>query len=790
MASTNFLPCFLVLVSYMNGLYAQNSTSVIDLNTSITAGSDSSWKSPSGDFEFGFYHIPNGFYLLGIWYGKIPERTLVWYHSPPVEAKSLIQLTSGGHLVLTYPNGSVFQQIDNGNSATSASMQNDGNFALMDSNLGFVWSSFDFPSDTMLPGQVLKKDQVLYSKGKGDSNYSPGKFAVIMQSDGNLLLKAYQYPDPAYWYSSTTSYSEVSLVFNISGFLNLESGNTNIYLLTRNTPGSVDDYYFRATVDENGNFQQYAYHRRNQSGWKRVWRAIDDPCRVNAICGVNVMCTSPDNEAIRCDCLPGYIPLDPNDVSQGCHPRAEVDYCAKPSMRNFKLEVIDDADLQFDGYTDYGRQHNVDFEDCKKSIMDDCSIMVATFNTSTSTCIRKRMPLLNARKSSSSKQMKALVKVPDDIKVPAILRGSDQKNFDVRLFLKVMLAVTATLACLFGALAVYYHPLARRLMRRRRSMNASAIGINFREFTFQELHEATDGFSRTLGRGSSGKVYRGTLIIEDAEIAVAVKKLEKKIEKSEHEFLTELKVIGRTHHRNLVRLLGFCVEESHRLLVYELMPNGALSTFLFGKENRPRWGQRVEMALGITRGLLYLHEGCDSSIIHCDIKPQNVLLDANYTAKIADFGLSKLLNKEQSRTNTNFRGTIGYIAPEWLKGAPITAKVDIFSYGVLLLEIICCRRHVESSELAEESEQEDGVLSKWVLRCMVSKKLELVVEHDLEALNDFKRFEQMALVGLWCVHPDPALRPSMKQVMQMLEGTMEVGIPPLLYDEMTAYEIF
>ncbi|KAI4317810.1 hypothetical protein L6164_025648 [Bauhinia variegata] len=789
MALTNFLPCILALVSYLNGLYAQNSSSEIAFNSNITAGSNSSWKSPLGDFEFGFYRVPSGLYLLGIWYGKIPDRTLVWYHRSTVEANSLIQLTFGGQLELKYPNGSV-ERIYDGNSATSASMQDDGNFVVKDSNLREVWQSFDTPSDTLLPKQVLKKNQVLYSKGKGASNYSRGEFALVMEeNDGNqvlLVLKAHQYPDPSYWY--TPSFSNLSLEFNTSGFLNLVSGTSNVYLLTQNTPGSEEDYYFRATIDENGNFQQYAYHRRNQSGWKRVWRAVDDPCKVNLICGPNVMCTSPDNETISCDCIPGYIPLDSDDVSQGCHPRAEVDYCAKPSMRRFKLEAIDDADFQYDDFTDYGREPNVDFEGCEKSFMDDCSIVAATFNSSGSTCIKMRMPLRNARKSSSSKGNKALIKVPDDIKVPATSTGS-KNNFDLRLFLKVMLAVTATLACLFGALAVYYHPLARRLMRRRRSMKASAIGINFREFTFQELHEATDGFSRTLGKGSSGKVYRGTLVIEDVEIAVAVKKLEKKIEKSEHEFLTELKVIGRTHHRNLVRLLGFCIEESHRLLVYELMPNGALSTFLFGKENKPGWGQRFEMALGIARGLLYLHEGCDNSIIHCDIKPQNVLLDANYIAKIADFGLSKLLNKDQSRTNTNFRGTIGYIAPEWLKGAPITAKVDIFSYGVLLLEIICCRRHVESSDLAEESEEDGGVLSKWVLRCMVSKKLEQVVEHDLEVLNDFKRFEQMALVGLWCVHPDPALRPSMKQVMQMLEGTMEVGIPPLLYDEMTAYEI-
>lgn len=148
-----------------------------------------------------------------------------------------------------------------------------------------------------------------------------------------------------------------------------------------------------------------------------------------------------------------------------------------------------------------------------------------------------------------------------------------------------------------------------------------------------------------------------------------MKKLEKVTEKGQQEFITELKLIGRTHHKNLVRLLGFCIEDDHWLLVYELMKNGALSDFLFKEGETPSWSYRSDMVVGIARGLLYLHEECETQIIHCDIKPQNVLLDANYNVKIADFGLSKLLNKDQTRTNTHARGTTGYMAPEWISRA-------------------------------------------------------------------------------------------------------------------------
>lgn len=778
------LPCILALLSlsHLSGLHA------IQSNSNIIAGSNSTWKSPSGDFEFGFYALPNGLFLVGIWFGRIPERTLVWYQSPSVESNSQIQFTSAGQLVVTYSNGTTAQSIysgGNGAAATSAFMQDDGNFVMKDSNSKPVWESFSSLANTILPGQTLQTNQTLYSKGKGPSNYSSGNFRLEMQGDGNLLLKAYQWADPAYWYTSTSGQQNVNLVFNATtALMYLVSGTTNIYSITNSTSTPVEDYYHRATIDENGNFQQYAYHKRNGTKWRRVWRAVEDPCRVSVVCGVYGLCSSPDNESVKCECIPGYIPLDNKDVSKGCHPPAVINYCAE---KNFKLQVFDDTDFQFN--TDFVRLHNVDLEGCKKAVTDDCNIIAATYNASTSTCVKKRLPLLNARNSSSSKGQKALLKVSNGVEF-GTTKVSKKKSSNVRVFLKVMIAVTATLACLFGAIAVYYHPFTQRLTGRKKYLIANAIGINFREFTFQELHEATDGFTRILGRGSSGKVYRGALIIDDAEIGIAVKKLEKKIEKSESEFMTELKIIGRTHHRNLVRLLGFCIENSHRILVYELMPNGALSSFLFGEGERPQWGQRIEMALGVARGLLYLHEECHTQIIHCDIKPENVLLDANYTAKIADFGLSKLLSKDQTRTNTNLRGTMGYMAPEWLRSVPITAKVDIYSFGVMLLEIICCRRHIESCQDGKDSEDDDLVLSNWVLRCVVSRKLELVVRHESEVMNDFERFEQMALIGLWCVHPNPALRPSMKQVMQMLDGTVQVGIPPLVYDLMVADQGF
>lgn len=786
MTIQKILPFVLLQFLYFHELHAQIPPN-ISSGSNITAGSGNSWRSLSDEFAFGFYSLPNNLYLVGIWFNKIPERTLVWSanRDSPAVAGSTVSLTSEGQLTLTHPNGSVVQ-IYGGARAGLGFMQDDGNFVLKDDSSSVIWRSFDSPTDTILPGQVLKRTQKLYSNANGTVDYSTGNFMLEMQDDGKLVLSTYHFADPGYWLTGGTVQNNVSLVFNnYTASMYLANGTGgNIYTLTRNVSTPVGDYYHRTTINDHGDFQQFAYHKSNSSGWTRVWRAIAEPCMVNTICGVNGMCFSLNNETATCNCIPGYIPLDPNHVSKGCRPETVVNYCADHSMRNFTIQVIDDADFPLvDTFADLARVKNVDLEGCKKALMDDCYSSSASLVDST--CIKKRMPLLNARKSLSSEGHQALVKVPMKSN-PGIPDHKKNNDFDTRGFLKISLIVTATLAFCFGVSAIYYHPAPRRFIKRKRYSNANSIGINFQEFKYLELQKATNGFSKTLGRGSSAEVYSGILSMKDIQIDIAVKVLKKSIEKGEKEFMTELKIIGRTYHKNLVRLLGFCVENNQQLLVYELMANGSLANLLFGKgSERPNWVLRAKMVLQIARGLLYLHEECETRIIHCDIKPENVLIDNNYTAKLADFGLSKLLNRDQTRTDTNFRGTVGYLAPEWIRHEQVTSKVDVYSFGVMLLEILCCRRHIEPSRVEEESEEDDLVLSDWVISCMAAGKLETVVGHDPEVLSDFKRFERMTLVGLWCIQPHAMFRPSMKKVTQMLEGTSEIGIPPSLSDQMS-----
>uniref|UniRef100_A0A7N2N7X6 non-specific serine/threonine protein kinase n=1 Tax=Quercus lobata TaxID=97700 RepID=A0A7N2N7X6_QUELO len=212
-------------------------------------------------------------------------------------------------------------------------------------------------------------------------------------------------------------------------------------------------------------------------------------------------------------------------------------------------------------------------------------------------------------------------------------------------------------------------------------------------YSYGDLQAIIENFNKELGGGGFGIVFEGTLT-NGTKVAVKCLDGYGQIKKS---FLAEVKTIGSIHHLNLVRLVGFCDEKSHRLLVYEYMSNGSLDRWLFHKNPKMLldWQHRKKIFLDIARGLTYLHEECRQKIVHLDIKPQNILLDKNFSAKVCDFGLSKLVDHNQSKVVTNMRGTPSYMTLEWLSSV-ITEKVHVHSFGIVLLEILCGRRNFDS----------------------------------------------------------------------------------------------
>ncbi|KAL2550683.1 Protein kinase superfamily protein [Forsythia ovata] len=267
------------------------------------------------------------------------------------------------------------------------------------------------------------------------------------------------------------------------------------------------------------------------------------------------------------------------------------------------------------------------------------------------------------------------------------------------------------------------------------------------------IEKITNQFSEKLGEGGYGTVYKGKL---SNEIYVAVKVLNN-FKGNGEEFIIEVGTIGRIHHVNGVRLVGFCADGFRRALVCEFLPNDSLEKFIFragSKRNTLGWKKLQDIALGIANGIEYLHQGCDQQILHFDIKPHNILLDHNFNPKICDFGLAKLCCKEQSGVSmTAARGTIGYIAPEVLSRnfGRVSYKSDVYSFGMLLLEMVGGRKN---NDLTANASQVQG------------EELHIRIEEGGDAII----LKKIAIVGLWCIQWYPADRPSMKVVVQMLEG--------------------
>uniref|UniRef100_A0A1J3FJ32 non-specific serine/threonine protein kinase n=1 Tax=Noccaea caerulescens TaxID=107243 RepID=A0A1J3FJ32_NOCCA len=300
------------------------------------------------------------------------------------------------------------------------------------------------------------------------------------------------------------------------------------------------------------------------------------------------------------------------------------------------------------------------------------------------------------------------------------------------------------------------------------------LGFSKSTFTYEELARATNGFSEAnlLGQGGFGYVHKGIL---PSGKEVAVKQLKVGSGQGEREFQAEVEIISRVHHKHLVSLVGYCMAGAKRLLVYEFVPNNNLEFHLHGK-GRPtmEWSTRLKIALGSAKGLSYLHEDCNPKIIHRDIKAANILMDFKFEAKVADFGLAKIASDTNTHVSTRVMGTFGYLAPEYAASGKLTEKSDVFSFGVVLLELITGRRPVDSNNVYV-----DDSLVDWA-RPLLNRASE---EGDFEGLadtkmnNEYDREEMARMVACAaaCVRHSARRRPRMSQIVRALEGNVSLS---------------
>jgi len=297
-------------------------------------------------------------------------------------------------------------------------------------------------------------------------------------------------------------------------------------------------------------------------------------------------------------------------------------------------------------------------------------------------------------------------------------------------------------------------------------------------YNYSDVKKITNSFKNKLGQGGYGSVYKGKL---HDERMVAVKVLSESKGDGE-DFINEVASISRTSHVNVVRLLGFCLDGSKKALIYEFMPNGSLEKFIY-EEKSPLKDDRqldcktlYDIAVGVARGLEYLHRGCNTRILHFDIKPHNILLHEDFCPKISDFGLAKICPRKESIVSIfGARGTPGYIAPELFSRnfGGVSHKSDVYSYGMMVLEMVGRRKNIKvevdcSSEL---------YFPHWIY-----KRVELNEDLGLRCIKneiDEEMVKKMTVVSLWCIQTDPSHRPAMHKVVEMLEGSLQLlEIPP------------
>jgi hypothetical protein len=757
----------------LSGAHTANITS----GSSLQAAAGAAWPSPSARFAFGFYATDGGL-AVGVWLATAPDVTVTWTaarnHTP----------ATGGALWITYDGRLIWTGTDDGQDrslavppqpAVAAATRDDGSFVLYGADGTVVWSTFAAPTDTLLPGQDLAPGAQLFSAVSA-TNRAAGKYRLTNQAnDGNIVMYPVQTENvaaAAYWASNTFQIGfPLTLRLDAAGVLYL-TGNSSNYTKNLTKPGAPksageQQVLYRVTLDPDGVLRLYRHAVASTGAWSTdvQWIGPSDRCHVKGACGLNSYCVLGRDAQPSCTCPPGFGFIDATNAALGCTETSSAGDCAAAAVLTMTMAAVQNMTWADTPYAVVGAATSA--ADCQAACMSDCLCAAVLLNGDDGTCTKQQLPLRYGRAGGG---YTLFVKNAAGTASPA-LGGRGGRR--VGRAATVALVCIGLLTCVSLAALVAAARLVRASRRaaHRRLAEADDEEAPLRSYSYQELEHATCSFRDPLGRGAFGTVFRGTL----HNAAVAVKRLEKVVEEGEREFQREVRAIGRTNHRNLVRLLGFCHEGANRLLVYEYMSNGSLAERLFSKGGGggcPSWGERVGIALDVARGLHYLHDELERRVIHCDVKPQNILMDASGTAKIADFGLAKLLLPDQTRTFTGVRGTRGYLAPEWYRAAgPVTVKADVYSYGVVLLETVTCRRSMELEEAGEERTLME-LAHEWLVKGEVARVM------GTDEAVDAAEVERAVKVAVWCAQAEPQTRPAMRSVILMLEGHVEVPFPP------------
>ncbi|XP_042478191.1 G-type lectin S-receptor-like serine/threonine-protein kinase At2g19130 [Macadamia integrifolia] len=738
----------------------------------------------TGNFELGFFKPSSNSknYYIGIWYRKISAQTFVWTanRDKPVSDKysSQLKLLDDGNLVIIDSSKTIIWTTNltsTSSNSTQVALLDSGNLVLrnVSNSSNLIWESFDHPTDTWLPGGRIRLDKVTNQSErliswKSTEDPAPGLFSLELDPAGTSQYFIMWNDSVQYWTSGTWNGQIFSLV--------PEMRSNYIYNFTY--VSNQYENYFTYDVYNSTIISRFVMNKGGQInqltwvegvGWNLFWAQPRVQCQVYDLCGAFGSCNQ--QSSTPCGCLQGFSPrnatdyLSLSDWSGGCVRTTQLQCMNNASINGAKdgFKMMSDMLLPINPKS-VGVGSG---QACELACLNNCSCNAYAYDGG---CSVWEGDLLNLQQLSAGDTSGRVLylKLPPSELTNSTSAGSSKKGFPPGA---IAGTVSGVAVALLGLLVVVI------LERRRRKLAGPSTAVEgyMVAFSYKDLQNATKNFSEKLGEGGFGSVFKGTL--PDSTV-VAVKKLEA-YNQGEKQFRTEVSTIGTVQHVNLVRLRGFCSEGTNRLLVYDFMPKSSLDSHLFCEKKDSEvldWKIRYQIALGTARGLAYLHEKCRECIIHCDIKPENILLNAQFCPKVADFGLAKLVGREFSRVLTTMRGTRGYLAPEWLSGVAITAKADVYSYGMMLFEIISGRRNSEGYD----GKNVIGFFPTWAAS-KINEHGEIlsILDDRLEGNADVEELIRACKVASWCIQDEEVHRPSMGLVVQILEGIVEVRSPPI-----------
>uniref|UniRef100_A0A0E0J697 Receptor-like serine/threonine-protein kinase n=1 Tax=Oryza nivara TaxID=4536 RepID=A0A0E0J697_ORYNI len=738
--------------------------------------------SPDGTFAAGLYGVSPTVFTFSVWFARAAGRTVVWSanrsRAPVHGARSRVALDGRrGALVLTDYDGEVVWNSTVANAtAARARLHDSGNLAIEDASGNILWQSFDHPTDTLLPTQrIVAAGEAMVSAGK---LLAAGFYSLRFSDYAMLSLLLAEQPNIYYNFTREA-------FFDASGHF-LSSDNATFDAADLGEGAGVRR---RLTLDTDGNLRLYSLDE-TAGTWSVSWMAF-----------VNL-----------CVCVPGYARADASDWTRGCQPTLNHTDGGGGRPRAMKLVALPHTD--FWGF-DINSSAHLSLHECTARCMSEPSCVVFEYKQGTGECYTKGL-MFNGR-THPAHLGTAYLKVPADLDMPELhvhqwqtnglaieediagCSGSSKSEFLLNVSdmsssssnnqgKSIWFYFYGFLSAIF-VIEVFLIAMGCWIFSNKGVFRPSQVSVleegyrivtsHFRAYRYSELERGTKKFNNKIGHGGSGIVYKGSL---DDERVVAVKVLQD-VSQSEDVFQAELSVIGRIYHMNLVRMWGFCSEGIHRILVYEYIENGSLAKVLFDRRDSSKflgWKQRFNIALGVAKGLAYLHNECLEWIIHCDMKPENILLDEDMEPKITDFGLSKLLNRDGSGSEmSRIRGTRGYMAPEWVSNLPITEKVDVYSYGVVLLELVKGRRITEWVVDGKDGVETDvRSVVKMVVDKLDSKNESWIMDLiDDQFGGEFNHLQAQLVIKLAisCLEEDRNRRPSMKYIVQMLISAEDEG---------------